>query len=299
MVRIGLQLHTVRGLCDDFPTLLQRVADHGYRGVEFAHEIHDADTSAVASALGDTGLVPIAGHVSLSHMESEFESLVEQYQSIGCSTLVVPHIDAKRLLSISRIDALAVRLCDLADRLAARGFDLVVHNTRSMHKPVIGRRGLDRLIEADFVPRGGWQHVATGMNHVLPGRFRGLTGFEYLLKVTEAADIGFEIDVEHAVSTGCDPHRLFASVGDRLFAVHISDGFRLRRFPPVHRSTPLGHGDVDIERDVRGAIQHDAEWLIGEVDEHPEPNRASESIIQTIEDSHPSLGHPPHEKCTD
>jgi sugar phosphate isomerase/epimerase len=67
-----------------------------------------------------------------------------------------------------------------------------------------------------------------------------------------------------------------------LFAVHLSDGVRSRRFPPVYRSTPLGEGIVDVERDIRGAIEYGSDWLVGEVDHPPDPYESFESISETI-----------------
>lgn len=286
MTHIGVQLHTFRHVPEDLPTVLRSVADSGFQGVEFANQIHRADTQAVASALGETGLEAIGAHVDLSRLERDFESLVEQYQAIDCSTLVVPHVPGVEFMSAERIDELAVRLTDLADRLEARGLNLVVHNTKAMHYPVVGRYLSDTLVESTAVPTGAWVHLASTATQLLPDRARGVTGFDRLLEMTRASALEFEIDVEHAVGAGKDPHRLFEAVGDRLFAVHLSDGLRTRRFPPAHRSTTLGDGYVDLDRELRAAVQHDADWVIGEVDDHPEPRKAYRSIIEAVEASY-------------
>jgi len=285
MTQIGVQLHTFRDVDDGYPAMLRRVAESGYEGVEFAHEIHDADTHAVAAVLSETGLEPVGAHVELSHLEREFESLVDQYATLGCSSLVIPHVPGRRFLTANRVDALAHQLDELAVRLANRGFELVVHNSKSMHWPLVSEYGLERLVESDIVPTGGSIHAASVMNQVLPGRLHRTTGFERLLTATD--EVSFEIDVEHAAGTGKDPLRLFSAAGDRLFAVHISDGTRTRTFPPAHRSMPLGDGTVDIEGAVRGALQYEAEWLIGEVDDPPDPALAFKSIMARIRDSHP------------
>lgn len=285
MTQIGVQLHTFRDVDDEYPAMLRRVAESGYEGVEFAHEIHGADTSAVAAVLSETGLEPVGAHVELAHLERDFESLVDQYETLGCSSIVIPHVSGTWFLTADRVSALARRLNDLAARLDDRGFKLVVHNTKAMHRPLVDAYGLGRVVESDIVPTGGAIHAASVMNGVLPARLRGTTAFDRLLAATDG--VGFEIDVEHAVGTGRDPIRLFAATGDRLFAVHISDGTRTRVFPPAHRSTPLGDGAVDIERYVHGGVQCDAEWLIGEVDDPPDPALAFKSIMARIEDSYP------------
>jgi sugar phosphate isomerase/epimerase len=283
VTQTGVQLHTFRNIETSFDNLLQRVAAHGFDGVEFAHQIHDAEPRTVADTLDETGLTPIGAHVSLSRLETEFESLTEQYRTIGCSTIIIPHISPSELLSLDRIDVLSERLVRLAGRLEDDGFDLVVHNTKHMHLPIVARFGTARLLESNVVPSGAFVYFATGLNEVSPGRLRGTSAFERLVELTETAGIEFEIDVEHAVGVGRDPRQLFEAVGERLFAVHLSDGVRERTFPPTYRSTPLNHGNVDIEQSVRDAFQHGADWLIGEVDDHPEPESAFRSIIRTME----------------
>jgi sugar phosphate isomerase/epimerase len=285
MTRIGVQLHTFRDVDDEYPEILGRVAESGYAGIEFAHEIHHADTQSVAAVLSETGLEPVGAHVELAYLEEEFDSLVDQYETLGCSSIVIPHVSGTWFLTADRVDELARRLNDVAARLDDRGFELVVHNTKAMHRPLVDTYGFGRVVESDVVPTGGAIHAASVMNLMLPGRFRGQTGFGRLLAATDG--VGFEIDLEHAVGTGRDPLRLFAAAGDRLFAVHISDGTRTRTLPPAHRSTSLGDGSVDIERYVREAIECDVEWLIGEVDDPPDPALAFDSIIDRIEDSDP------------
>jgi len=287
MTRIGVQVHTFRDVDDKYPAILRRIAENGYQGVEFAHGIHDADTRTVAAVLSETSLDPIGAHVPLPHLERDLESLVDQYATLGCSNIVIPHVSGTCFLTGERVEKLARRLNDLADRLDDRGFELIVHNNKAMHKPLVGKYGLTRVIESGVVPTGGYIHAASLINEVLPGHLHRETGFDRLLAATDG--IAFEIDVEHAVATGTDPHRLFETVGERLFAVHISDGKRMRMFPPAHQSTPLGDGSVDIGRQIHGAIRHEVKWLIGEVDDPPVPALAFESVIAQIEDYYPHI----------
>lgn len=283
MTQIGLQLHTLRDIEEPLPTILHRVAEHGFEGVEFAHRIHDADTEAVAAALSETGLEPISAHVSMSELEGEIAPLLEQYDTLDCSHLVIPHISAMHFLTGARIEALARRLRDLADRLDEHGFELVIHNSQGMHRPVFGRYGTDQLVETDRVPTGGWVYLAQGLSHVFPGRWYDRTGFFHLATALESAPIGFEIDVRHAVCSGQQPAQLFEEVGDRLFAVHLSDGARTRRLPPAYRPVPLGDGIVDVKESIRQAIHHEADWLIGEVDDHPNQQQVFQPMIDAIE----------------
>lgn len=283
MTQIGVTLHTFRNMADTLPEILQQVSNRGFEGVEFANRIHDADIHKTNAALRDTGLESIAGHLGLSRLESEFDTVLERYATVDCDTLVIPHIPGDHFVSQERVDTLVERLVDLADRLESHGFRLVVHNTPSMHRPMVNKYGLHRFVDSDIVPTGGLLYSTWGLNHVLPGNGRRDTGFNRLVTATEDTPIEFEVDTQHAVSAGRDPHELFEQVSDRLFAVHLSDGVRSKRFPPKSRSTPLGEGVVDIERNIRGAVEYDADWLVGEVDNPPDPRESLDTVSETVQ----------------
>lgn len=282
MTRIGVALHTFRKIDRTIPEILDEVRAHGFEGVEFAHRLHDADIRDTAAALSDTGLESIAAHVTLSRLESEFESLLDRYDTIDCTHLVIPHVSGGYFVTQERISSLARRLVSLADRLQSHGFTLAVHNTRAMHRPMVDQYGLHRFIDSDIIPTGGLVYCTWGLDHILPGDGRTTTGFDRLVSETDSAPIEFEIDTQHAVSVGEDPHHLFEQVSDRLLAVHLSDGIRGKRFPPTYHSSPLGDGMVDIDRDIRGALDHEVEWLIGEVDHPPDPHQSFEAISETL-----------------
>lgn len=286
MTKIGVQLHTFREIPEDLPTILHRVAEHGFEGVEFAHRIHGENLEAVSAALGNTGLTPIGAHVSLSRLEANLETLIDRYEAIDCSSLVIPHIPTTQFIPSRRIDTLAGRLADLAAQLHAHGMELVIHNTKAMHAPAVNHNVFNRLIDSSIVTPHAWATLANSLHPHLPQRWQGETVFEHLIEATRSSDIKFEIDVEHAVGVGRSPSQIFHTVGDRLFAVHISDGVLRRRFPRAYRSTPLGDGYIDLDGEIRAALQHDAKWLIGEVDDPPRPGQAFGSIMEAIETSY-------------
>lgn len=283
MTQIGVTLHTFRNISQTLPETLQQVSAKEFEGVEFAHRIHDADIDETGAVLRETGLEPIAAHVSLSRLESEFNALIDRYESIDCDTLVIPHIPGDHFVSQKRVDALAQRLIGLSDRLASHGFSLVVHNTPAMHRSTVDAYNLHRFVDSRFVPTGGLLYCTWGLDDALPGNSQQYTGFNRLVTATENAPIRFEVDTQHAVAAGLDPHELFEQVSDRLFAVHLSDGVRNGRFLPRSRSTPLGEGSVDIDRGIRGAVEYGADWLVGEVDHPPDPQRSLHTIGDTVQ----------------
>lgn len=283
MTQIGVTLHTFRDMPQPLPEILQQVSAKEFEGIEFAQRIHDADIDETTAVLRETGLEPIAAHVTISRLESEFDTLVDRYERIGCDTLVIPHIPGNHFVSQARVDALAQRLLELSEKLGSHGFSLVVHNTPSMHRPLVDTYNLHHFMDSEIIPTGGLLYCAWGLNHVLPGAKQGNTAFDRLVTATAGSPIEFEIDTQHAVAAGLDPHDLFAQVSNKLFAVHLSDGVREGRLLPTSRSTPLGEGSVDIERGIRGAVEYGADWLVGEVDHPPDPQRSLHTIDETVQ----------------
>lgn len=281
MTQVGLQLHTLRDLDEDLPDVVRQVGEYGFQGVEFASRIREADARAVRTALDDAGIDPVAAHVSLSRLESGPGDLLERYETVGCSRLVIPHLPAEHFLTRDRVDAVAARLTDLADRLDERGFDLLVHNAREMHLPLLGRYALDGFA-SDAVPVGGWNHLRWGLDRIDPTGPTAETGFRRLVAATDPDRIAFEIDVEHVTTAGRDPSDAFDLVADRLPIVHVSDATRSRRLPPAYQSADLGEGIVDVRGNVRAALGHDVDWLILENDHPAEPGQALPTIAESF-----------------
>ena len=283
MTQIGIQLHSIRALDEELPAVLRRVNDHGFDAVEFAAGIQAADIDGVRRALDETDLFPIGAHVGLARMESDLDALVQRFESIGCDRFVVPHISADRLLSADRVDGVARRLNDLAERLRARGFELVVHNSREMHLPVLDGYYLDRTVEAGAVPRGVWTHLAWGLDRLSPRGLRPETAFERLVAQTDRDAVGFEVDIGHVASANRDPASVFDVVQDRLVAVHVCDAERSRWLPPAYRSKNLGGGMVRLERAINEAARHDIDWFIVENDYPTDPVEVLDNGIDVVE----------------
>lgn len=282
MTRIGVQLHTFRDIPWDLPDVVRRAAEQGFDGVEFAHELHEADTDAVAAALSDTGMEAVAGHVRLDDLTGDRDDLLAQYETLDCTRLVVPHLPPGRFLSVDRIDTLAHRLTDLSASLDERGFELAVHNTKAMHYPIIGRSGLVHLVDSALSPDVGWELLTELLADVVTDKGGYETGFDRLVAGTESAGVPIELDVGHAGNVGCELEPLVTSLGERLFAIHLSDGRLLRRVPRAYQSTSLGEGEIDIGGAVQCALDHEVDWVIGEVDDPPNPELAFERIGETM-----------------
>lgn len=185
MVQTALQLYTVRDLPGSFASVLERVAEAGFDGVEFAYRVTDEDPTAVVEALGD---LSVAGaHVQYDALVDDYDETIDFYGTLGCDRLVVPAFDETRFASAAAVEDAAADLTQLSNRLADDGFDLLYHN----HSHEFVRRGertaYDELVEA------------VGPN------------------------VDFEFDVGLARHAGVDPVDFLELLDGRVPLVHLTD----------------------------------------------------------------------------
>src|SRR5690606_28590915 len=89
---LGIQLYTLRSvLPQDFDGTLARLADVGYREVEFAG-YHGRDPAAVRAALDAAGLRAPSAHVAIEALDAEWARTLEAAHAIGHEWLVVAWI---------------------------------------------------------------------------------------------------------------------------------------------------------------------------------------------------------------
>src|SRR3954451_15377086 len=89
---IAVQLYTLRDIMPkDVPGTLRAVAELGYDGVEFAG-LHNTPPSELRKLLDDLNLKVCSAHVALTLLEADLAREIENYQTLGCSLLVVPWI---------------------------------------------------------------------------------------------------------------------------------------------------------------------------------------------------------------
>lgn len=279
--RVGIQLYSLRDLSADLPDIIGRVGKQGYAGVEFADRVRDADVDAVRAAMTEAAVEPVAAHVSLSQLETRAAPLLDRYAALDCPRLVIPHVSSKHLLTRDRVDALADRLVALADDLADHGFDLLVHNTRAMHFPLLDRYRLANVVGSGVLPQGGWYTAPWAFDRLTPSGWRGQTAFERLVERT-GPELTFEVDIKEVATAGRDLSAVLDTAGDRVQAVHLSNATRTRRFPPAYRGSGLADGIVDIETSLRTALDRSVEWVIVESEDATEPLSTTTDVAHRL-----------------
>ncbi|WP_224337629.1 sugar phosphate isomerase/epimerase family protein [Haloprofundus halobius] len=185
MTSQGFQLYSVHAVDDPLPTVIERVGETAFDGVEFAG-LGDQSVEAVASALENAGLDVAGAHVGLDELEDGPGEAVEPYVELGCDDVAVPWLDADHFESVDAVEAAAERLSAVADDLDDHGVSLQYHNHNQEFVDLDGEPALTHLIEA-----------------------------------TE--NVGFELDLGWVGAAGYDPLSYLDEHADRVRLVHLKD----------------------------------------------------------------------------
>lgn len=279
MTRPAIQLYSLRHLDEPLPSVIRRVADVGFEGVEFATRLADADIGAVADAIAETGIEPIGGHLDLAAIEDDPEEVARRYSIVGCDRLVIPHLPLAHYRTPERIQRLARRLDALSARLADHDARLLYHNQPHDFLPVTRPGALGRLLTAVNPRSPGLSRPQIALGLVgdrfydeLTNYPRGVgvdrTAFGHLVTTTNPETLEFEVDVGAVVGAGYDPREVLEYVGGRAPHVHLKDVAVDGRPGPLAdvESVEPGTGLLDIPAAVDAAEDVGAEWIVYEHD---------------------------------
>lgn len=188
MVRTAIQLYTLRDLQGGLPTILRRVGETDFDGVEFAG-FGETSPHEAACVLEEVGLDATSAHVGIEALEDDPGDVCDTCTALGCERVVVPYLDESHFETAAAVRETATRLTDLAVRLAERGLALGYHNH-----------------DHEFVDLADDDRTA----------------FELLIDETDDSLL-IELDVGWAAAAGHDPLALLERLGGRVPLVHIKD----------------------------------------------------------------------------
>lgn len=185
---VGLQLYTVRSLMkDDFEGTLAKVAQAGYREVEFAGYF-GRSPEEVRRVLLRNRLSAPAAHIPLETLSGDWELALEQAKAIGHQYLVVPSIPREMRQSLTDWGRLTEQFNRAAVVANAKGIGFAYHNHDFEFEPIEGK-----------VP------------------------YDLLLQGTDPALVLFEMDLFWIRKAGHDPLTYFARFPGRFPMVHVKD----------------------------------------------------------------------------
>lgn len=185
MVRVGLQLYTIRSVDGSLTEHLHLASELGYAGVEFAG-LDLPPVDVVAETLAATDLDAIAAHVGLDEIETSTDAVVDTCETLGIDRLVVPSYDPDAFETRAGVETAADRLETAANQLTPSGIDLHYHNHSFEFTELNGEIALDLLME-------------------------------------RVADLRLELDVGLTTYAGVDPVPFIERYSDRLDLVHVTD----------------------------------------------------------------------------
>ena len=145
MKPISLQLYTIRhAAADDFFGVLKKVAEIGYKGVEFAG-LQNYSPSDVRKVLDDLGLVASSSHVGVPLAENVNET-VDVAKALGYD-LVISGAGPDDFKTVDRIKAKAEAFQTGAGLLQSYGLRMGYHNHWWELDEVGGRLGYEIFME--------------------------------------------------------------------------------------------------------------------------------------------------------
>jgi sugar phosphate isomerase/epimerase len=184
-----LQLYTVRdALAVDWEATLRRVAEIGYREVEFAG-LPGVSAQAMRASLQRYGLEAPSMHASYERLRGDFSSVVDEARTLGARYLVCPSVDAEERRTAGDWKRVCRTLNTIGQAARSHGFVLAYHNH-----------------DFEFMPFDD-----------------GTTPFGLMMAETDPRDVKLELDVYWVAKAGLDPVQYLQEGENRILLVHLKD----------------------------------------------------------------------------
>lgn len=198
---IALQLYTVRDeTARDFAGTLRRVAELGYRAVEFAG-YGGLSSSELVELLEETRLRAASTHISLATLESDLDRELDYCQTINCASIVLPWLPLEQR-GAENIRSLVPFLNEAGRRCHERGIAFSYHNHDFEFAQSDGKYILDLLLEG-----------------------------------TDPLVVALEFDAYWAAYAGVDPIAYIRKQAGRVLLLHCKDMAADRSFAEVGDGT--------------------------------------------------------------
>lgn len=197
----GLQLYTVRNeLRKDFFGTLKKIADMGYKTVEFAGYYGDIPAIELKRALEHFGLKGVSSHVGIEGLVKQLYEHIEFSLMIGAKYIIIPCVPREYLINESELQTLTSTIRRLGQEIKRNGLQLGYHNHAFEFEKVGGKYLLDRLIEN-----------------------------------VESDLLQLELDLFWVKKAGLEPETTLLSYKDRITLIHVKDMDKNRNFTEVGR----------------------------------------------------------------
>jgi sugar phosphate isomerase/epimerase len=204
---LGVQLYTVREeMQRDMPSTLARVAEIGYREVEFAGYF-GRSPAEIRDLLERNQLRAPSTHVGYGELNKDWQALLQNAAQIGHEFVTIPSLPDTERASIAGLKRIAAAFNRGGAEAKSAGLRLAFHNHNIEFAPV-----------------------------------EGMVPLEVLLQETDPGLVTFELDVFWAFHAGRDPVALLQAHPRRFTMLHLKDSAG----PPEHRMVDVGAGVIDF-----------------------------------------------------
>ena len=227
---LALQLYSLReDAAKDFPLVLKKVADMGYRGVEYAG-LHDRAAADVAKIVADLGMVSASAHMAVP-AAGNVNQIVDDTKALGIGCIVSGGGPGD-FETADKIKALADGFKAGAELLAPHGIRLGYHNH-------------------------WWE-----FDHQVDGRC------PHDILMSLAGKMFAQVDTYWALFGGDDPVEVIRRNAGRVELLHIKDGTleKTDEGRPATPHTAIGAGKLDTPAVVAAGQEAGSRWLIVELD---------------------------------
>lgn len=183
--KVGLQLYSVRDEAEkDFLGTLEKVAEIGYRAVEFAGYFN-TPAQELKKTLDKLSLTPISAHTDADLLRNDIENVIKYNKAIGVKYIVLPWAKADTIEDVKETVDL---LNSIAPKIHDAGMQLGYHNH-----------------DQEF------------------NKFNGEYAMDILLDLTQKAEVFPQFDVFWIQYAGLDPIDYIAKYGNRCKIIHLKD----------------------------------------------------------------------------
>lgn len=240
--QVGIQLYTLRDeTAKDFLGTLKKVADIGYKVVEFAGYF-ETPAKQLKQVLNDNGLTSASAHVGLNFHEpdkllSDLAKQVEYAQELGLRYVVCPGAPFPERPELADIQRLADQLGQAGKLVSEAGLKFGYHNHDFEFRLIDGKPAIDHLFE--LVPA------------------------EFLIA---------EFDLGWIQVAGYNPVEYVQRYAGRVPLAHFKD------FGEGRQDTEVGKGSVDFDGVLKIADEAGIEYYIVEQEQFPVSSLESAKI---------------------
>lgn len=226
--KVGIQLFTLREeAMQNFDDTLEKIADLGYEGIEFAGYFGDYEAKNLKKKMESLNLENAGSHIPYHTLKDDIDSVISYQLEAGSSSIVCPIIPEENRTSKKGYEEVVKVLNNAGEECRRQGIHFSYHNHAF------------ELVEVD-----------------------GILPLEYILEQTNPEWVQAELDVYWLKKAGEDPVKWLERYKDRMKRIHIKDMTK----DEEQFFAELGTGGLEVDRIIEQGEKTNAEWFIVEQD---------------------------------